>query len=126
MVRQRWTVKGGVILVLLVLVAAGRADDAGAVKEVEKLGGRVTVDAKRPSKPVVAVDLNGTKITDAGLKQLKELKELRELNLADTKITDAGLKELKDLKSLRTLCLWDTQVTDAGLKELKDLKSLQT
>ena len=43
------------LLGLLVLALADRADEAAAVKAVEKLGGRVTVDAKRPGKPVVGV-----------------------------------------------------------------------
>src|SRR5262249_22360996 len=102
-----------------VLVVAGRADEAAVVKMIEKLGGRVTRDDNRPGKPVVFVDLRGTKITDAGLKELKELKSLETLNLLNTMVTDAGLKELKELKSLQTLGLRDTKVTDMGVKELK-------
>src|SRR5215471_14025304 len=147
MARKRWAV-GGVLLGLLVLVVAGRADEAAALKMIEKLGGKVTRDGKQPGKPAVSVDLHGTKVTDAGLKELKGLKNLQELDLWGTKVTDAGLKELKEftslqrlrlgskvtdaglkelkgLKSLQTLNLWDTSVTDAGLKELKGLKSLQ-
>ena len=45
MVRQRWAVRGGVLLGLLVLAVTGRADEAAAVKAIEKLGGRITVDA---------------------------------------------------------------------------------
>ena len=37
----------------------------------------------------------------------------------EAKVTDAGLKELKELKSLRELTLFMTKVTDAGVKELK-------
>src|ERR1700687_868381 len=124
MMRQRWTVVGGVVLGLLLLTVAGRADDAAVVKAVEKLGGKVTVDVKRPGKPIVGVDLKGARITDAELKELKDLKELRELNLFGTPVTDAGLKELKDLKNLQTLSLSYTPVTDAGLEELKALKRL--
>ena len=70
--------------------------------------------------------LNGTKMTDAGLKELAGLKSLQALDLGGTQVTDAGLKELAGLKSLRALDLRWTQVTDAGLKELAGLKSLQT
>jgi hypothetical protein len=66
--------------------------------------------------------LGGTKVTDAGLKELAGLKSLQTLNLVGTQVTDAGLKELAGLKSLQTLNLNDTQVTDAGLKELAGLK----
>src|SRR5262249_56995098 len=126
MMRQRWGAGGGVVLALLVLALPVRADEASAVKAIEKLGGTVTVDAKQPGKPVVAVNLTRSKIADAGLKELKELKSLQTLNLFQTKVTDAGLKELKELKSLQTLNLSQTNVTDAGLKELKELKSLQS
>ncbi|HKB40670.1 MAG TPA: hypothetical protein VKD72_29865, partial [Gemmataceae bacterium] len=48
MVRQRGTVGTGVLLGLLALGMAGRADEAAAVKMVEKLGGSVMRDDKRP------------------------------------------------------------------------------
>src|SRR5207249_701618 len=101
-----------------------QADDAEAkaVEAITKLGGTVTRDDKLPGKPVIAVNLYGTKVTDAGLKELKHLKQLTSLNLAGTtQVTDAGLKELKELKQLTSLNLGGTKVTAAGLKELKDL-----
>ena len=49
------------------------------------------------------------------------------LNLLGTRVTDAGLKELAGLKSLHTLNLSETQVTDAGMAELeKALPALTT
>src|SRR5205085_650333 len=85
-------------------------------------------NGERPSSSadVTRLDLYGTAVTDAGLKELKELQSLQTLVLWRTKVTNAGLKELKDLKSLKVLDLKETKVTDAGLKELKQLKSLQT
>ena len=83
------------MLGLLALAVTGRADEASAVRTILDLGGAVSVATKRPGMPVVKVDLSGTKITDAGLKVLKELKELRELDLNGTQVTDAGVKELK-------------------------------
>src|SRR4051812_43825440 len=109
--------EGGVVLGLLLLAVAGQADESAAVKAVEKLGGKVTVDETQPGKPVVKVSLRGTKVTDAGLKDLKELTSLQELNISGTQVTDVGLKELKVLKSLQTLLLGGTKITDAGLKE---------
>jgi hypothetical protein len=55
-------------------------------------------DGKRPSGPadVVALDLTGTEMTDAGLKELKELKNLLSLNLRATRVTDAGSAELQN------------------------------
>jgi hypothetical protein len=71
MARQLQPVGAGVLLGLLVLVVAGRADEAVAVKAIEKLGGTVTVDDKRPGKPILGIDLYGTDIPDAELKGLK-------------------------------------------------------
>src|SRR5215471_16010582 len=99
MARQQGAVGAGVMLGLLVLAVAGRADEAAALKMIEKLGGRVTRDAKIAGKPVVRVNLPLSKVTDADLKELKELKSLQYLSLSFTKVTDAGLKELKELNS---------------------------
>ena len=71
------------------------------------------------------LDLGGTGVTDAGLKELAGFKSLQTLNLRGTQVTDAGLKELAGLKSLQSLDLGFNRVTDAGLKELAGLKSLQ-
>src|SRR5262245_20180551 len=125
MARQRGTVGAGVLLGLLVLAGAGRADEAAAVKVIEKLGGKVKRPDKRPDNPVIGVDLERSKGTDADLQELKQVQSLQTLNLKVTKITDAELRGLKEVKSLQELWLDETKVTDAGLKELKELKSLQ-
>ena len=65
MAQQRWLSGGGVLLGLLVLASADRADEAAAVRAVEKLGGRVTVDTERPGKPVVGVCFFSRSVTDA-------------------------------------------------------------
>jgi internalin A len=70
--------------------------------------------------------LHGTKVKDAGLKELARLKSLQSLSLYNTKITNAGLKELAGLTSLQSLNLGGTKVTDAGLKELAGLTTLET
>jgi hypothetical protein len=70
-------------------------------------------------KNLQKLGLGGTKVTDAGLKELVGLKSLQTLDLRFTKVTDAGLKELAGLKSLQRLGLHSTKVTDAGLKELR-------
>jgi len=94
------------------------------VKAIEALGGRVVRAKTLPGRPVHGVDLSGTKVTDAGMKDVKELNGLRILSLKGTRITDAGMKELKELNSLRVLSLEGTLVGDAGLKYLKELKKL--
>ena len=47
------------------------------------------------------------------------MKKLTHLDLDNTKITDAGLKELKGLGTLRTLRIGNTKVTDQGVTELQ-------
>ncbi|MGL4553566.1 MAG: hypothetical protein ACRC33_20585 [Gemmataceae bacterium] len=103
------------------LGSSARADDAEdkAVAFVKKLGGYVTRDDRAPGKPVVAVNLEGTEVTDVGLKELAALKNLTTLCLWCTEVTDVGLKELAALKKLTSLGLINTKVTDAGVKELQ-------
>jgi hypothetical protein len=49
------------------------------------------------------------------------------LNLGNTKVTDAGLKELKEFKNLQWLGIRGTHVTFRGLKELQSaLPKLKT
>ena len=63
--------------------------------------------------------LGDTRVTDAGLKHVKEVKSLHRLDLRMTQVTDAGLKELKECRGLQRLILFETLVTDAGLRELE-------
>jgi hypothetical protein len=65
------------------------------------------------------LDISGTQITDAGLRNVSRLGTLQQVNLARTKITDAGLEYLKSLKRLRSVQLQQTKVTAKGVKELR-------
>ncbi len=68
--------------------------------------------------------LDGTQITDAGLRNLTDL-DLHELSLTRTSASDAGLAHIGGLTSLKILWLGNTRVTDAGLIHLENLKDLQ-
>ena len=74
---------------------------------------------------IFALNLAGTKVTDAGLAALTKLPNLRMLHLEKTAVGDAGLAHLKGLNSLEYLNLYGTQVTDAGLPQLEGLKNLK-
>ncbi len=119
-----------VLSVWLAVVASGWASEtsigqAKTIAEIEKLGGKVTVDENSPDRSVKSVDLAGSRVTDAGLEHLiKGLTHLQSLSLMDTQVTDAGLVHLKGLTKLRSLFLW-TNVTDAGLVHLKGLTHLE-
>lgn len=72
-----------------------------------------------------------TRITDAGLRYLKDLMCLKELDISGSvakpnrrRITDAGMEHLKGLVSLEKLSLRQTQITDAGLACLVGLRNL--
>src|SRR5438445_10210486 len=102
----------GAVMLLACLSGAARADEASAVKAVENLGGNVTRDDKLPGKPVIGVNLGGTQVTDAGLKELKDLKQLTTLLLNHAQVKAAGLKALKHLKKQTSPSLHHTTETD--------------
>jgi Leucine-rich repeat (LRR) protein len=70
------------------------------------------------------LDLEGTQITDAGTTTLGALPRLYSLNLARTPITDDGLIDLKNLTALRILTISSTRVTDTGMLHLTNLSGL--
>lgn len=70
------------------------------------------------------LDLQGCRVTDAGLKGLRGMLRLWKLSLESTSITDAGLVELAHLTGLRDLNLSRTAVSDAGLQHLVGLTAL--
>ena len=51
--------------------------------------------------------------------QLKGLEKLEYLNVYGTAVTDAALKDVATLKSLKKLFVWETKVTEAGEEPLK-------
>ena len=68
------------------------------------------------------IDLTGTKITNAALKDVRKMPHLRKLSLWTTDITDGGLSELRELADLESLALGQSPLTDAGIKEIAGLK----
>jgi Leucine-rich repeat (LRR) protein len=100
-----------------------RSEWEKAIAAIKELGGRIWIEEKSPDN--VSVDLRYTRVTDAGLANLKGLISLQSLYLWNTQVTDAGLENIKELTKLRTLDLSQTQVTDAGLINLKELTQLE-
>jgi hypothetical protein len=99
--------------------------DQEIISEIEKLRGSVGVDEDKPGKPIVAVALYCTKVTDTWLSNLRALPTLEDLCLSNTKVTDAGLIHLSGMKQLQGLDLSFTKVTDAGLRHLTGLRDLE-
>ncbi len=65
------------------------------------------------------LDLNGTRVTDAGIVPLRGLTKLQWLWLSDTAVSDAGLAHLKGLPRRELLVLRNAPVTDDGVAELQ-------
>ena len=66
----------------------------------------------------VILQMANSDVTDATLFKLKGLNRLRELDLNGSQVTDFGLKTLvQELPALETLKLSRTAVTDAGMTE---------
>jgi len=108
------------------LPGAARADEATAVKAVERLGGYVTRDDKLPGRPVTGVRLGGLQVTDASLEELKAFEHLATVTLFSSPATGTGFKVLRGLKKLTTLELQNTDVGDKGMDALKSLEHLTT
>jgi len=66
-----------------------------------------------------------TRVTDAGLRHVRQFPETKVLGLGETNITDAGLAHLVHLRELQLLYLQDTNISDAGLRQLRALTMLQ-
>jgi hypothetical protein len=111
------------LAVALVLALASQrlhadAREEQAVRLIQKLGGELRRNEKRPAQPIVAVDLAASSAADADLRVLTVLQGLESLDLQFTNLTDAGLKHVGEFGHLRSLNLHGTALTDGGLNEL--------
>jgi hypothetical protein len=70
------------------------------------------------------LNLNNTKVTDAGMVYFKDCKYLLTLDLWSTHVGDEGLAAFKNCKGLASIGLGATQVGDVGLAHFKDCKNL--
>jgi hypothetical protein len=76
-------------------------------------------------KKLQTLRLDGTRITDRGLRLIQGLEGLETLGLSDTDITDKGMKALRKLPKLRILDLSSTSISNDGLAELGAIGSLR-
>ncbi|MBS0208202.1 MAG: protein kinase [Planctomycetes bacterium] len=73
-----------------------------------------------------SLNLNFTRISDAGVAHLTNMSSLGSLSLDGTRVTDAGLQAIATDVSLHHLTLGWTPISDEGLGSLKSLKHLST
>jgi len=107
-------------LAMIVLASAAVAADPSWVS---RAGGVVTRDAQGR---ITGVDLRSSWVTDSDLRDLAQLPNLATLNLSLTRITDHGMKELKDAPAIVDLDLqYAEQVTDEGVSAIRGWKHLR-
>lgn len=129
---------------------AGRSDEeVRAIRRIERLGGRITIDDKKPDMPVVTINclmgrvgdaeiklfkyfprlrtvvLSGNRITDVGLDYLADLPQVEELMFESVPVTSKGLASLTKLPRLKLLSLSWTKVDQAGLEQIEKLQNLE-
>lgn len=98
------------------------ADLRNLVKlHLHSIAGDSTLDLIR-SPALRDLALNGSKVTDKGLKKLAGFKKLAILELGNTGITDDGLKTVSSFPALMGLGLAETRVTDKGLRALEKMQ----
>lgn len=92
---------------------------------IKQLGGRVFVDTKYVSFPVVSIELNDAQFPGEKLALLQKLPQLNSLSLARSSVTDDDLKHLARCQNLKRLWLNGTKVSDAGLVHVAKLGNLE-
>ena len=106
-------------------VAIDKLPAADPTALAKKYTAEVKTDDDLADKPVIAIRLAGSAVTDEELAHLRGWKKLRSVNLSGCKnVTDAGLPYLALLPELTELNLDDTQVTGDGLVHLRGLSGL--
>ncbi len=66
-----------------------------------------------------SLDLDYTRVSDAGFAKLSGLTALVSLQLDDADLTDAGVTHVAALRNLKQLDLYHTLVTEKGFAQLK-------
>jgi hypothetical protein len=76
--------------------------------------------------PLRVLLLDGTRVTDAGVRELAGLSSLVDLKLGSTRLTNEGLRTVTKLSGLRRLDLSETSVGQGQLSSMLRLGQLET
>lgn len=96
---------------------------AGDTDWIARLGGSVERDSEGR---IVAVNLRGSWINDAGMIELARLPDLERLDLSHTRISDEGMLNLKAAPKIKELKLFYSEwITDQGMTAIKEWKHLK-
>jgi Leucine-rich repeat (LRR) protein len=113
----------GVLFSIALFGGSFPAGAAESLRWIEDAGGSVTSDAQGR---IVAVDLRASWVTDSDLASLAKLSNLRRLDLSQTRITDHGLRQLKNAPAIEELDLrYAESITGEGISALKNWKHLK-
>jgi Leucine-rich repeat (LRR) protein len=97
---------------LLALLVALFVDGARAVKDAQG--------------NIIELDLTSTWVTDGDLGKVAQMRHLRKLDLSLTRVTDAGLEQLKGLENVVDLnCYYAERLTEDGIAHLRGWKYLE-
>ena len=120
----------GIVLLgaILAFVTHTREIQIAAVDIVERHGGRAStvprlfgiVDA------LVRADLSGTRFDDGDLEVACRPGTIEWLFVDGTDITDDGMRHIGDLRHLRSLDISNTEIGDEGLREMRSVQSLES
>lgn len=88
------------------------------------IAGDATLEYVASLSNLMQLYLNGTQITDPGLRHLHGL-SLMELGLNETRVGDEGIHHLSHMRSLRRVGLHRSKITDDGLKAVAELHALR-
>jgi hypothetical protein len=77
-------------------------------------------------KNLSALEVCGSRITDAGLKHIGKMMTLRRLDLEGSQITDGALVQVKKLRNLFSLLLNSENITDEGMAYLAGMTNLES
>lgn len=73
---------------------------------------------------IIQLSLTDTQITNAGIEHVKKVRNLSALVLQGTNVSDEGVREIATIGSLTGIGLADTPITDTALEHLKQLPNL--
>ncbi len=114
--RTRLTKRWSAAVLILSVVGVGQAGEKDIIERLENARAIVVIlEGETHASSVMIRNQNA----DADLAELCELPGLEMLILNGTKLTDVGMRTVGDLTGLRCLDLNGTAITDAGLKEIK-------
>ncbi|QVL31325.1 hypothetical protein KIH39_21130 [Telmatocola sphagniphila] len=96
-------------------------------KMIDTHKGQIKINEEAEGKPIVAVVLKNSQVSNLDLAELRSLNKLERLDLTNCPgVFDQGLAYIGELKNLQVLKLNGTSITGDGFGFLKDLKNLTT